>query len=129
MGLGSTLHTAGAPARAVWSGAGAFAERLDRVLSAVEQLARSIKSIEDDMRGMRSDLREVNEGIEGLRTTVVHLEGWVAGIRDATVAIDGRVDGLERTLEAVDELARSVPRFGRKQKSPRVAAQPGDASA
>lgn len=112
------------PLRVVVAGAGSAVDRIDRILNAIEALAVSIKSIEADMRGMRSDLREVIDGVEGLRGSVLALDGAVSGIRDATVGLETRVDDLQDTLAHVDALARSVPRVRRRAARAREASGP-----
>ena len=102
------------PLRVVVAQAGHAVDRIDRILSAIEALAVSIRQIEGDMRGMRSDLREVIGALDGLRDSVHGLDGAVTGIRDATVGLETRVDDLQDTLKHVDALARSVPRVRRR---------------
>ena len=102
------------PVRVVVTGAGAAIDRVDRILSAVEVLAASIGRIEQDMRGMRSDLREAIDGINRLRDSVGALDGSVLGIRDATVSLDDRVVELQDSLVHVDALVQSLPRVKRR---------------
>jgi ABC-type transporter Mla subunit MlaD len=108
------------PLRVVVSGAGAAADRIDRILRSIEVLAVSIKAIEADMRGMRADLREVIEGVDELRTAVEALDGSVGGIRDATLSLDRRVVELGDTLVHVDTLARSLSRISRRGRTLRA---------
>jgi hypothetical protein len=102
------------PLRVVVSSAGAAVDRIDRILSSLEVLALSIKSIEKDMRGMRSDLREVIDGVTELRHSVEGLDGSVEAIRATTRSLDARVIEVQDSLTHVDALARSVPRIGRR---------------
>jgi hypothetical protein len=110
------------PLRVVVSGAGAAVDRIDGILSAVEVLAVSIRSIEKDMRGMRSDLREVIDGVAELKRSVDGLDGSVAGIRETTASLDARVVDVQDSLTHVDALARSVPRIGRRAARARQSA-------
>ena len=102
------------PAVAAVRGLGAAVDRLDRILSSLETLGGSIASIEQDMRGMRSDLREAIDGIEALRDDVRSLEGSVTGIRDATMSLESRVDELGVSLKRIDSL---VPRLSRRSRA------------
>ncbi len=114
MRIADPLRSVQWPVQAAWNGAGAIISRLDRVLSAIEQLAGSITSIEDDMRGMRRDIAEVVVHIDALRESVLDLHGAVGGIRDATTSLDGQVDDLAESLQHLDALARSFKLLNRR---------------
>lgn len=95
--------------------------RLDRILTSLEQLGGSIKTIEREMTGMRSDLKEVIGVLEGVRTDVHKLDGSVGGIRDATVSLEQQVIGLDDHLQTVGKTLRRVdsmvPRISRRSRA------------
>jgi methyl-accepting chemotaxis protein len=104
------------PFRVAVSGAGAAVARLDRILTAIEQLAVGIKTIEAEMRGLRADIGAVNANIDDLRASVDHLGSGVGGIRDATVSLDHKIDEVSGTLHTIDALARSIPGARRRAR-------------
>jgi chromosome segregation ATPase len=95
--------------------------RLDRILTSLEMLGGSIKNIERDMTGMRSDLREVIGTLESLRGDVTRLDGSVEGIRAATVSLEDQVIGLAEHLEGVGKTLQRVdsmvPRISRRSRA------------
>src|SRR4051794_35298631 len=95
--------------------------RLDRILTSLESLGGSIKTIETEMRGMRSDLKDVIVVLEGVRADVSKLDGSVGGIRDATVSLEHQVIGLDHHLQGVGKTLRRVdsmvPRLTRRARA------------
>jgi archaellum component FlaC len=100
------------PVSGVVRSVGAAVDRLDRILSSLETLGGSIASIEHDMRGMRSELREAITGIDALRGDVQNMDGSVDGIREATVGLQSQLEGLGKSLKRIDAL---VPRLRRSR--------------
>lgn len=124
MGIASPLQTVERPVRAILGGAGAAVDRIDRILTAVEHLAVSIKAIEHEMRGMRGDVQELGAEVRGLRNDLTAVDRRVADIAgtmhgiDASVDdLEGRLDSMAKSLRRIDAIARSVPRLGRRART------------
>jgi hypothetical protein len=114
----------------------ALVARVDRVLASVETLAFGMASVEEEMRGMRSDVREVTGRVDLLREEFAHVAREVKGIGAVTerlgehvaplpevlAALDGHLDGMTGSLNRIDELASRLNRFGRRGRADQRAA-------
>ena len=77
---------------------------------------RAVVAIEQELRGMRGDLRAIVAELEGLRGDVRSLHDGVGRISDATLSLDTKVDQLKDDLEGVNTLAGRLGRFGARRR-------------
>jgi hypothetical protein len=81
---------------------------------------RAIVAIEQEMRGLRGDMRDVLGAIEGLRDDVRSLHGGVGRIGDATVNLETKVDELSVHIDALGTLAGRIGRLGVRRREPEL---------
>jgi methyl-accepting chemotaxis protein len=117
--------------------------RLDQALRRLDELAGSVVTLNDEVRGMRSELTGIADGVDGLRGDVQSMSAGVGGIRQATESLQGTVtvvaDGiteldarlgdLAESLVSVDALASRLSRLGSRRSRAGRDAPAGEAEA